>query len=189
MKRIVLCVCVAIAGCSAQNRIAKTPARPPATRVVPVTETVHGVNAVDNYRWLEAEGSEVTTWSDAENAYPRQVLDRLPGRGVLEDRMRTLMNIGSVTPPMVRGGRHFYSRATLAQSRPVVYWRDGDRGAELKLIDPETIDPARPTALAWFAPSADGRFLAYGTYHTGDSQPALHVLDVDTAKPMALEIP
>jgi prolyl oligopeptidase len=180
---------VALAGCSNQGRVAKTTARPPATQVAAVTETIRGVATVDNYRWLEADGAEVAAWTDAQNAYTRQVLDRLPGRQVLTDRLRTLMNIGSVTPPIVRSGRHFYSRASLAESQPIVYWRDGDRGEEKKLIDPATLDPSRPTALAWFAPSADGKLLAYGTYHTGDVQPALHLLDVHAAKPVPLEIP
>ncbi len=55
--------------------------RPPATRVVAVTETLHGVGVVDNYRWLEGDRRsaadrarsrpEVVAWTDAQNAYTR----------------------------------------------------------------------------------------------------------------------
>src|SRR6185295_6122864 len=90
-----------------------------------------------------------------------------------------------------------FSIATAAQSQPVVYWRDGVQGpldvarggADRILIDPEHLDPARPTALAWFSPSADGKLLAYGSYHTGDVSPMLHLLDVDSATLLPLEIP
>jgi prolyl oligopeptidase len=155
---------------------------------------------VDNYRWLEGHNSdpndqgemtqEVAAWSDAQNAYTRSVLDRLPGRQVLKDRLGVLMNVGSVTAPLRRGGRYFYSRGAAAiQSQPIVYWREGSGGVDATLLDPATLDRARPTALAWFSPSTNGKLMAYGTYQTGDSQPRLRLMDVDAAKPLPLEIP
>jgi prolyl oligopeptidase len=78
---------------------------------------------------------------------------------------------------------------TAAQSQPIVYWREGVRGTDTWLIEPERLDPSRPTALAWFSPSADGRLLAYGSYHTGDVSPTLHLIDVEASKPLPLEIP
>jgi prolyl oligopeptidase len=189
MKCVVWCLCLALAGCSSQNRVARTSARPPETRAAPVTESVHGASVVDNYRWLEGDTPEVAAWISAENSYTRAVLDRLPGRQVLEDRFAALMRMGSVTPPIMRANRYFFSRATAAQSQPLVYWRDGYAGADRTLLDPQRLDPARPTAVAWLSPSSDGRLLAYGTYHTGDSNPTLHLLEVDTANVLPLEIP
>ena len=62
--------------------------RPPATKAEPVKETLHGVEIVDPYRWLEGDNSdpksagkvtpEVAAWTDAQNAYTRAVLDHLP---------------------------------------------------------------------------------------------------------------
>ena len=199
LKLPVLSLCLALAACSGQDRVAKTSARPPATRVAAVTDSIHGVDVIDNYRWLEGDNSdlndqgkmtpEVAAWSDAQNAYTRSVLDRLPGRQVLKDRLGVLMNVGSVTAPVKRGGRYFYSRAAAGQSQPIVYWREGPSGVETTLLDPAQLDRARPTALAWFSPSADGRVIAYGTYQTGDTQAALHLMDVDAAKALPLEIP
>ena len=67
---------------------AGTPATPspPATRVQPVRDSLHGVEVVDPYRWLEGDAKggpvtpEVTAWTDAQLAYTRAVLDNLPGR-------------------------------------------------------------------------------------------------------------
>jgi prolyl oligopeptidase len=194
----VFALCLALAACSGENRVAKTPARPPATRVSPVTDTIHGVSVVDNYRWLEGDNSdpreqgrmtpEVAAWTDAQNTYTRSVLDRLPGRQVLKDRLGVLMNVGSVTAPLRRGRRYFYSRAAAGQSL-ILYWREGPDGADTALLDPAALDRERPTALAWFSPSADGKVIAYATFRTGDSQPTLHLMDVDAAKPLPLEIP
>jgi len=199
LKWPVLSLCLALAACSGESRVTKTSARPPATRPAPVTDSIHGINVTDNYRWLEGDNNdpgdqgkttaEVASWSDAQNAYTRSVLDRLPGRQVLKDRLGVLMNVGSVTAPLKRGRRYFYSRATAAQSQPIVYWREGLGGADTTLLDPAVLDRARPTALAWFSPSADGRLIAYGTLQTGDSQPTLHLMDVDAAKALPIQIP
>ena len=51
------------------------------------------------------------------------MLDNLPGRRTLEERLRPLMEVGSVTPPIVRGNRYFFTKREGNQNQPVVYWR------------------------------------------------------------------
>src|SRR5512133_170639 len=56
-----------------------TAAGPPATPKRPVTETIHGVKVTDDYRWLENwNDPEVRRWTEAQNAYARSILDKLP---------------------------------------------------------------------------------------------------------------
>ena len=98
--------------------LAQTLPKPPATRIAPVSEKLHGVAIVDNYRWLEGDNSnpdrmgevtpEVGAWTDQQNAYTRAVLDNLPGRKVLEEQLRPLMEVGSVSTPVVRGSRYVF---------------------------------------------------------------------------------
>ncbi len=195
---VVLGLCVTIAACSREGRIAGTSARPPVTRVVPVSDTLHGVQIVDRYRWLEGDNSDphdpgkmtpdVTAWTDAENGYTRSVLDNLPGRKALEDRLTALMDVGSVTAPIVRGNRYFFWNREVAQPLPVLYWREGALGADRVVIDPFVLDPSGRTTLGWFSPSEDGRLLAYGSYRAGDPGSTLHLVDVDAATPLPLEI-
>jgi prolyl oligopeptidase len=187
-----------MAACSHRG-IQRTSARPPATRVDPVTDTLHGVAIVDNYRWLEGDNGnadqqgqvtpEVAAWTDAQNAYTRDVLDHLPGRKSLEDRLRPLMEVGAVTAPAVRGDRYFFSRREGNQNQPVIYWREGYKGADRVLIDPASLDASGLTTVEWFSPSNDGRRLAYGTYRAGDENTTLHLLDVDTGAILPFEIP
>jgi prolyl oligopeptidase len=178
--------------------VAKTSARPPATRAAAVTETLHGVQIVDRYRWLEGDNSdpndpgrmtsELGAWTDAQNGYTRSVLDNLPGRQALEQRLAALMDVGSVTAPIVRGNRYFFWNREAAQPMPILYWRQGALGADRIAIDPFVLDPSGRTTVGWFAPSEDGRLLAYGSYRAGDPDSRLHLLNVETGKPLPLEI-
>src|SRR5436305_9232786 len=80
--------------------LAAAHAAPPPAAVEPVRETLHGVEIVDPYRWLEGSAgleapdkaldARVAAWTEAQNAYGRSVLDRLPGRKELEARLRAL---------------------------------------------------------------------------------------------------
>ncbi len=172
---------------------------PPPTEKRPVTDTVHGVQIVDPYRWLEGDNSdpkqmgkltdEVAKWTDAQNAYTRSVLDGLPGRKELEDRLRPLMEIGSVSSPSMVGNRYFFSKREGKQNQAIVYWREGYKGASKVLLDPAQLDPSGLTTVAWYRPSEDGKLLAYGTYRAGDENTTAHVMNVETGEKLSDVIP
>lgn len=198
MKPLIwLCLCLLIVSCS--KSATRTAVQPPETRVEPVVEVVHGVEITDPYRWLEGDNSdpdnqgavtpEVTAWTDAQNNYTRSVLDNLPGRKALEDRLRPLMEVGSITRPVIRGDRYFYTRREGNQNQPVVFMRNGFDGEDAVLIDPASLDATGLTTVEWFSPSPSGRLLAYGTYRQGDENTTLHMMEVDTLKLLDLEIP
>ena len=202
MKRSVTAfvAAVGLAACSGESRPPRTTAVAPPTRVEPVSETLHGTAFTDNYRWLEGPESapggspppvpaEITAWSDAQNAYTRAVIDGLPGRREIEERLRPLLVVGSVTAPVVRGNRYFLARRSDSQAQPVISWREGALGADRPLVDPAAIDPAGMTAVAWFSPSEDGRDMAFATYTARGGGPALRLMNVDTGALAPLEIP
>ncbi len=178
---------------------AQSLSKPPASRIEPVRETLHGVEIVDNYRWLEGDNSnpermgqvtpEVGAWTDSQNAFTRSVLDNLPGRKELEAQLRPLMEVGSVSTPTIRGDRYFFSRREGTQNQPSYYWRKGYKGESHLLLDPAQLDPTGLTTITWISPSQDGRRVAYGTYKSGDENTTLHLMEVDTGKRQALEIP
>ncbi|MBK9189569.1 MAG: prolyl oligopeptidase family serine peptidase [Phycisphaerales bacterium] len=174
-------------------------AAPPETKREPVTDTLHGVKLVDDYRWLEGDNSdpkemgklspEVAAWTDAQNAYTRGLLDTLPGRKALEDRLRPLMEIGSISAPAMRRNRYFYTRREGKESQPRVFVREGYKGEPRLLLDPGALDADGLTALGGYWPSQDGKYLAFGLYRAGDENTTVYVLDVDTGRWLADEIP
>jgi prolyl oligopeptidase len=167
-------------------------AKPPETSKRPVEETVHGVKIVDEYRWLEGDNSdpanmgkvtdEVGKWTDAQNAHTRSVLDNLPNRKQIEEMLRPLMQIGSVSAPTMRGNYYFYTKREGKEKQPRVFVREGASGTPRLLIDPAAIDTSGLTALAGLFPSQDGKLLGYGTYRAGDENATITIIDTATGK-------
>ena len=200
MKRLACgIIALAMAGCSSSEAPLRTTATHPATKVVPVTESLHGVSVTDNYRWLEGDNSDpnqmgkvtpdVAAWTDQQNAYTRQVLDNLPGRADLEKRLTPLLQVGAVSAPVIRGNRYFFSKREGTQNQPVIYWREGYKGADHVLIDPAKLDASGLTTIEWTTPSQDGKTVAYGTYRSGDENTMLHLIAVETGAALPLQIP
>src|SRR5258707_7688172 len=109
----------------------------PKTRTDNVTETVHGVTIRDPYRWLEDQQSpETRAWIDTQNAYTRSVLDPLPGRAAISKRLEDLLKTDRFGTPVVRNGRYFFMRRLADQNQYTLCMRNGLRGSDEVLIDP-----------------------------------------------------
>ncbi|MFP3244368.1 MAG: hypothetical protein RXR20_07350, partial [Paraburkholderia sp.] len=64
----------------------------PVAPVRPVTDTYFGTPVVDNYRYMEnLKDPEVQTWMKEQAAYTRKVLDGIPGRAELAQKIEGLM--------------------------------------------------------------------------------------------------
>ena len=63
-------------------------APPPKAPVKEVVETYFGTKVVDPYRWMEdSKSPEMVAWMKAQNDYTRAVLDKIPARATLADRI------------------------------------------------------------------------------------------------------
>ncbi len=173
----------------------------PPTTVEPVQETLHGVELVDPYRWLEgsdapeleepspALDARVAEWTESQNSHTRDVLDNLVGRNQIEQRLKELLTVGNVGSPDVRGNRYFNSERRGDESQPVLYVREGHDGEPRRLLDPNLLDADGLTALAWFEPSQDGEWIAFGLYRGGDEKATCYLMRVDDGEWLADEIP
>lgn len=87
-RRALLAAGAATALASAFNARAQTarsaaaagaPLRQPVARLTPVRETLHGVETLDGYRWMETPSDpEWEPFMRGQAAYTRRVLDALP---------------------------------------------------------------------------------------------------------------
>ncbi|MCP2259732.1 prolyl oligopeptidase [Streptoalloteichus tenebrarius] len=154
---------------------------PPAERL-DLVEDLHGHPVADPYRWLEDPSDQRTAaWSAAQDELTRARLDALPGRERAAARLTELVSAGSVTVPLWRAGRAFFLRREPGQEHAVLYVREPD-GVERALLDPMAMDPSGLTTLDSWAPSLEGRLLAYQVSVGGDEESRLSVLDIDTGE-------
>ena len=152
-----------------------------------LVEEHFGVKVADPYRWLENDlraDPAVADWVARENAFTRSYIDALPGRDALKARMRALFAHGRYTVPRKAGGRYFYGFNKGLQNQTPLYVRDGLTGAQRLLLDPNDWAKDGATALAEWAPSPDGRYLAYATQEAGSDWRTLNLLDVATGTPL-----
>ena len=159
-------------------------------------ETHFGLTVSDPYRWLEdGTNPEVDAWVTRQNQLTRQRLSAVPGRGALARRIAELLEIGSISVPIVkktRAGklRLFYTRRDAKQNHPVLYTRDGPDGADRVLVNPNELGGSEhTTALDWYYPSEEGDLLAYGMSDHGTEDSVLRILDVERGRMLTDTIP
>jgi prolyl oligopeptidase len=154
---------------------------PPVAPVVPVTDDYFGTQVTDNYRYFEdLKNPQVQAWMKGQADYARSVLDNLPGRRALLDRVTAIdKTLVAVFDVQQRGGRYFYQKRRPEDQIPKLYYRDGLQGAEHLLLDPAKLGTATVhAALDFYAPSWDGKLIAYGASLGGSEDSVLHMLDV-----------
>ena len=154
---------------------------PPPTPVEPVTETLHGVEVTDPYRWLEDQNSPRTrAWLEEQTAYTRAYLDAIPGREQIRERVRELMAFKEViSEPWNVGDRYFFLKRQEDREQPVIVMRNGLFGEETVLVDPALRATGTSTAVSIVAISHDARFLAYSVRQGGTDHSALEILDIE----------
>jgi prolyl oligopeptidase len=158
------------------------PIKPPVARIDPVTDVYFGTPVTDEYRYMEKlDDPEVKAWFKGQNAFCRAVLDRIPGRTALLDRITALdasrtIHVGL---PEVSGGSYFYKKRRLNDAISKVYMRPGLTGAERLLIDPDAKEhrAGEHNAINYFVPSQDGNKVAYGISVGGSEDSVLHVVN------------
>ncbi|ASO19130.1 prolyl oligopeptidase [Actinoalloteichus hoggarensis] len=151
-----------------------------------VVETLHGRTVADPYRGLEdAEDPATTAWQEAQDTLAASMLGSLPGRERLADRLTELTGAGSVSAPVWRAGRAFFTRRLPEDDHAVLHVRETTAdGAvtERALLDMNRLDPTGRTTLDTWSPSLEGTLLAYQLSVGGDEHSLLHVMDVATGE-------
>ena len=170
-----------------------TAVQPPVAPVRPVTDDYFGTKVVDNYRYFEnLKDPEVQQWMKAQSDYTQAVLDRIPGRERLLERIRELDK--SQKAPLMEawwrpGNRYFYLKPAANDGVTKLYSRVGLGGVENQLVDPGTIPLAPqnqgngPSNIQGAATSDDGRYVAVGITPGGaELNTELHVIETNSGK-------
>lgn len=148
-----------------------------------MTETLHGTEIVDPYRWLEGDDEAVQAWTDRQNGHADAVLDT-PQRAALDNRYEELAQVteyGRVDPA---GGRYFQTVCRPDDEQDVLTVADSlsafRRDDRRVLYDPNGGDGT--TAIGWAVPGPDGELVACGVDEGGREQYDVVVLDATTGE-------
>ena len=162
----------------------------PASERSDMIDRMHGVTVHDPYRWLEDPARpEVQAWMKAQDGYARERLARLPGRDALAARFAEVFYHDEIDAPEHRGGRYFYTRKHRDREKAIVHWRQGERGAEQVLLDPNAWSADGSAGLRGWWPSTTGRYVAFNRSEHNADEATLGVIEVATGKPLRDTIP
>lgn len=153
----------------------------PSARRSDHVDTYFNTPVPDPYRWMEdVDSPEVEAWVSAENTLTRSVLDTVPGREPLRERLLALTNFERFSAPTVRNNRFVYAHNTGLQNQVVLLWQDGPHGEPHLLLDPNTLSPDGTIALAGLALSPDGALLAFALSEAGSDWITWHIKEIGT---------
>ena len=155
---------------------------PPATPRQPVTDVYHGISVSDDYRWLDDYNRpEVRAWSNAQNAYTRSIIDSIPSAAAVRARVADVLRDASPRwSHLVRRGRTLFAlKSAPPKEQPFIVAMDSpdDAGAQRVVFDPDRIDPNGTTAIDFFVPSPDGRYVAVSLSQGGTEAGSVHVYE------------
>jgi len=177
---------VLLAGCNSHADV-KSPKKP-------VTNEYHGVKVQDDYQWLEnASDPAVKKWSAAQNQQARAVLDNLPMRRLVEDRLQRLF---AETSPnyfglVARRSKLFLLKFQPPAQQPVLLALKSadDLKSATVVLDPNQLSANGSTAIDWFVPSLDGKLVAVSLSQNGSEEGTLYVYETATGQKRPDAIP
>ena len=161
----------------------------PSARTVDVVDDYHGTKVPDPYRWMEdLNAPEVGNWVAQQNALTAAYLKERPETAHFHRRIARLWNFRKTNLPVLEAGRVFYRMNTGVQQQSPLYMRDGLDDPPTLLIDPNILWPDATTSLSGFAPSPDGRVLAYAVAQGGADWQTIRLRSLTTGQDLPDEV-
>jgi prolyl oligopeptidase len=167
---------------------------PPETPVKPVTETFHGIQVVDDYRWLEnANDPAVRKWTEEQNRRTRAILDQYTALPAIRERVKKLVTASSSDyfGLQYRGGKLFALKSQPPKEQPLLVTVDSadDVRSEHLVLDPNQLDSKGTTTIDFYEPSLDGRLAAVSLSEGGSEDGSVQIYEVSSGKKLSDLVP
>ncbi len=171
---------LALSVLSAAEPSAETPKKPVSTKY-------QGVTVDDPYQWLEKDDEpDVKGWSDTQNQRTRQYLDQLPDRRAIEKQLTEwyAKTSPSYSSLVSRPGLLFVMKFQPPKQQPLLVTLTSvdDLESEKIVLDPNVLDAKGTTAIDWFVPSLDGKYVAVSLSKGGSEDGTLQFYETTTGK-------
>jgi prolyl oligopeptidase len=155
----------------------------PETRKEPVTDTYHGTEVADPYRWLEDDRSEETeAWVKAQNEVTFSYLDHIPFRDELRERMTRLWNYPRMSAPDREGDLYFYSYNSGLQNQSIIYLKEDLESEGKVFLDPNKLSEDGTVALSTYSVSRDQKYFAYGISRGGSDWQEFFIREIASGR-------
>ena len=183
-NRFLFLICVATAPALINLPATETASQ---TAKKPVSNEYQGTTVEDPYQWLEKDDDpEVKAWSAAKNQQTRDYLDTLPDRAAIEKQLTEwyAKTSPSYSSLVSRPGILFAMKFQPPKQQPmlVTLASADDLKSEKIVLDPNVLDAKGTTAIDWFVPSLDGKYVAVSLSKGGSEDGTLHIYEAATAK-------
>ena len=155
----------------------------PTTPQQDVTDTYHGVEIKDPYRWLENPDSEESkAWITAQNKLTFDYLSTITARKKIKERLTKLWDYEKYGIPFKKADRYFYFKNNGLQNQSVLCSLKNLEDEPTILLDPNTLSEDGTVALSGLSISENGQYLAYGLSTSGSDWVEWKVREIDTGK-------
>ena len=143
----------------------------------------HGTRVADPYRPLEDSDAPASrAWIEAQNALTSSLLDEVPARAAIRDRLTELWDYPRAGAPWRRGRRWFQLRNTGLQDQDVLWTADAPDAAGRVLFDPNELSEEGTISLGSIAIAESGGMAALALSHAGSDWRRWRVRDVETGE-------
>ena len=164
----------------------------PVAKEIPVVDDYYGTKVTDPYRWMESPHSpELAEYLKAQSLRTRAVLDSIPGRNSLVQRISALVDtVNSASRVSRRAGLVFYEKIAPGQTVPVLHVREGFSGPDRVLVDPSgAAHNSGHQAISYWFPSDDGSHVAVGLSASGSEDAVIHIIETKTGMELPETLP
>ena len=152
----------------------------PATHREQLIEDYHGTKVEDPYRWLEDDNSERTAqWVQAQNRFTNALLETIPFRRQVRDRLEQLWNYPKYSSPFEKAGWYYFFKNDGLQNQAVLYRQRGLGGSPEEFLNPNTLSREGIAALGSMSFSKTGKYLAYSISTAGSDWQEVYVMDAE----------
>ena len=171
-------------GCTTEMKNEK----PPLAKVEVVVDNYFGKEISDPYRYMEnLQDTVVQDWLKLQADYARKVLNGIPGRQSLIEKMMEFENRTTSKnswPWITENDRYFYLKTTLPDLKRKLYFRSNKESEEVLLFDPGIYeaDSTKAYEIANYFPSHDGSKVAIALMQKGLEIPVRIIMNVDSKK-------
>jgi prolyl oligopeptidase len=158
----------------------------PPTRTVDVVDDYFGRKVADPYRWLEdLDSADTAAWITAQNKLTFGFLDTLPKRAEIRERLTRLWNFRRTEVPVLEAEAIWFRQNSGLQRQAPLYRATAPQAKPDLVLDPNTLSPDGSVQMAQWAPSPDGRYLAYTLAPGGSDVQDIKVRDLTTGQDLA----